>query len=266
MDLRRQLAEANAALQEAAAALHLEKAARLAAQDAEAGRQQLQERLAGLQADSVELHHQLLAERRAAAALREELSLTSTSRDTWRDAAKCAEADAADVKATAEAKFTELTRARAELLSAKDQLAAITRALDAQQLQALLCQGSGLAAPAAPAGLTPDAAAAGGATGSSEGMAARLAAAQVMRREAEDQAAQLARKLAATERALASLQQQQQGEEEATADELGGQLSVTAAQLARSKAEAAAQRAAAECGVLQLAEKVCSCRGLAGSC
>jgi hypothetical protein len=53
-------------------------------QDVEAGQQQLLQRIAGLQADSVELHGQLLAERKAAAALREELSLTSTSRDTWR--------------------------------------------------------------------------------------------------------------------------------------------------------------------------------------
>jgi hypothetical protein len=84
MDYKRQLAEAKAALQEATAALRTEKAARLAAQDVEAGRQQLLQRIAGLQADSVELHGQLLAERKAAAALREELSLTSTSRDTWR--------------------------------------------------------------------------------------------------------------------------------------------------------------------------------------
>lgn len=83
-DCRRQLAEAKAALQEVSAALHSEKAARLAAQDVEAGRQQLLQRMAGLQADSVELHGQLLAERKAAAALREELSLTGTSRDTWR--------------------------------------------------------------------------------------------------------------------------------------------------------------------------------------
>jgi phage terminase large subunit-like protein len=84
VDCRRQLAEAKAALQELSAALQAEKAARLAAQDAEAGWQQLLQRIAGLQADSVELHGQLLAERKAAAALREELSLTSTSRDTWR--------------------------------------------------------------------------------------------------------------------------------------------------------------------------------------
>jgi chemotaxis protein MotB len=169
------------------------------------------------------------------------------------DAAKRAEADAADAKATAEAKIAELTRARAELLSAQDQLAAITRALDAQQLQALLCRGLEVAAPAAVAGVVPDAAATGGVGSCSEGMAARLAAAQVMRREAEDHAAQLARKLAAAERALAELQQQQ-GESDAAANELGGQLSVTAAQLARSKAEAVAQRAAAEGGVLQMAE------------
>jgi hypothetical protein len=84
MDCKRQLAEAKAALQEATAALQTEKAARLAAQDVEAGQQQLLQRIAGLQADSVELHGQLLAERKAAAVLREELSLTSTSRDTWR--------------------------------------------------------------------------------------------------------------------------------------------------------------------------------------
>jgi hypothetical protein len=84
VDCKRQLAEAKAALQDVTAALQSEKAARLAAQDAEAGRQQLLQRIAGLQADSVELHGQLLAERKAAAALREELSLTSTSRDTWR--------------------------------------------------------------------------------------------------------------------------------------------------------------------------------------
>jgi hypothetical protein len=172
---------------------------------------------------------------------------------TLQDAAKRAEADAADAKAAAEAKIAELTRARAELLSAKDQLAAITRALDAQQLQALLCKGFEVASPAAAAGSAPDAAAAGGVGSCTEGMAARLAAAQVMRREAEDHAAQLARKLATAERALAELQQQQ-GESDAAADELGGQLSVTAAQLARSKAAAVAQRAAAEGGVLQLAE------------
>jgi hypothetical protein len=169
------------------------------------------------------------------------------------DATKRAEAEAEEARATAEVKIAELTRARAELLSAKDQLAAITRALDAQQLQALLSRSSELAAPAALFGLTPDAAASSMPIAGNEGMAARLAAAQVMRREAEDHAAQLARKLAAAERALAELQQQQ-GESDASAEELGGQLSVTAAQLARSKAEAAAQRAAAEGGVLQLAE------------
>lgn len=84
MDCKRQLAETKAALQEATAALSTEKAGRIAAQDAEAGRQQLLERIAALQADVADLHGQLLAEKKAAAALKEELSLIGTSRDTWR--------------------------------------------------------------------------------------------------------------------------------------------------------------------------------------
>lgn len=169
------------------------------------------------------------------------------------DAAKRAEAAAAEAKASVEAKSTELTRARAELLSVREQLAAVTRAMDAQQLQALLAKGTELASGVLPEGVVI------------EGMAARLAAAQVMRREAEDQAAQLARKLSGAEKQLAELQQQQ-GESEVAASELGGQLSVTAAQLARSKAEAVAQRAAAEggesCCTNKLSNIVASCNDM----
>lgn len=84
IDCRRQLADTQAKLAETAAALKAEKVARVAAEDAEAGRQQLLARLHALQDEQADLHAQLLAERQQIAGLREELALMATSRDTWR--------------------------------------------------------------------------------------------------------------------------------------------------------------------------------------
>lgn len=62
------------------------------------------------------------------------------------------------------------------------------------------------------------------ADGFAEGLAARLAAAQVMRREAEDRAADLSRKLAAAEQQLEEYQQQQGDEQVEVAQQLTVQV------------------------------------------
>jgi len=83
-DCRKQLVEAKTAAAEAAGALAAERAARVAAEDRDASRQGLMERLTALQAEVEGLHAALLQEKRAVVALRDELSLMITSRDTWR--------------------------------------------------------------------------------------------------------------------------------------------------------------------------------------
>lgn len=83
-DCRRQLVEAKTAAAESAAALAAERAARVAAEDREAGRRGLMERLTTLQAEVEGLHAALLQEKRGVVALRDELGLMTTSRDTWR--------------------------------------------------------------------------------------------------------------------------------------------------------------------------------------
>lgn len=89
----------------------------------------------------------------------------------------------------------DLTRARAEVHTLKQQVTSVTQQLELQQLQGVVQRSSEVA----------------GANGLVEGLAARLAAAQVMRREAEEKEAESARKLAAAERRLGELQQQQKG-------------------------------------------------------
>lgn len=108
------------------------------------------------------------------------------------ESARRAEAAATAAKTAAETKSIELTRARAEVLTLKQQLETTTQQLEAQQARRQKESELGCTDTVA------------------EGIAARLAAAQVMRREAEDNAAELGRRLAATEKKLQRLQQERE--------------------------------------------------------
>eukprot|EP00775_Hariotina_reticulata_P006385 gene6385-6617_t len=136
-DTTKKLAAVQVALSDANNSLATEKAARLAAEDGLAGQQQLQQQLCDLQAELAAVHGQLLAERKVQAKMQDDLALMTTSRDTWRDAARKAEASIAEARANTEAKATELTRARAELLRMQQQLDDTCRQLEGlQQLAA----------------------------------------------------------------------------------------------------------------------------------
>jgi predicted nucleic acid-binding Zn-ribbon protein len=129
VDARKQLSAAKSAAEEAAASLAAERTARLAAEDRDASRQGLLQRLSALQGEVPGLHAALLAERRSVVQLQQELGLMQTSRNTWRDAAKRAEASVADAKAAAEGRSTDLTRARAEVLQLRQELVSSTQQL-----------------------------------------------------------------------------------------------------------------------------------------
>jgi len=142
------------------------------------------------------------------------------------DAAKRAEVKLQDSQAAVEQRSTELTRARAEVLQLRQELE--------DSSAQLLLVGRAQGAADSTAGDVD-------AARLQDSLAARLATAQVLKREAEDRAAELSRKLATAQARLAQLQQQT---EDSEAD-MGTQLYQAQAQLVRAKADLAASRAAA---------------------
>jgi hypothetical protein len=149
------------------------------------------------------------------------------------DAAKRADVKLQEAHATAEQRSTELTRARAEVLQLRQELAEST--------QQLLLVGRAQTAAADRSTGTP------GKAGNSDGgnvqdaLAAKLATAQVLKREAEDRAAELSRKLANAQARLVELQQQTDDNENI----MDCQLYQAQAQLVRAKADLATSKAAA---------------------
>lgn len=91
-ECKRQLADTQTRLAEVTTLATAEKAARIAAEDIEVERQQLLQQLGSLRQDLSDLHAKVLAERQTNCAIRDELTLVTKSRDTWRVGADMVEA------------------------------------------------------------------------------------------------------------------------------------------------------------------------------